>query len=313
MLLPSCCSCTPAPPSALSTMMNWPALALLISPPVAPARLKFTAEPMTTKFCAFAWKVQESGAIGPAVTMTSVAPALGEGRRLAGGHRGSTRGRVGPVGAEVVVGSRGRAPGAAPGVALRGRRQRHGGQRRAGEQRRAQDGVTASVVAPPQCRAPAPHGAPRLDSPPASPRGRHFTRHSRAGQSLAHRWRRLRDDAPAVLGLQQGEIVDEEARRQRTFDLGEGRHRAGLVDRHDAVVARVSLRLRRGTRAHHVEPFVARHVGDFAVLFRIEMRHRVKRRGDLVGIAFVQSVEIGPERLLDRGGFAGHVPSLIVR
>ena len=76
MLLPSCCSCTPAPPSALSTMMNWPALALLISPPVAPARLKFTGEPMTTKFCAFAWKVQESGAIGPAVTMTSVAPAL---------------------------------------------------------------------------------------------------------------------------------------------------------------------------------------------------------------------------------------------
>ncbi len=75
VLLPSCCTWTPATnsPILLKIEIVWPELALSMMPPFVPARLKLTAAPPITKGCAVALKVQESGATG-AATITELIP-----------------------------------------------------------------------------------------------------------------------------------------------------------------------------------------------------------------------------------------------
>src|SRR5579883_1497338 len=109
----------------------------------------------------------------------------------------------------------------------------------------------------------------------------------------------LGDDAPAAVDAQQAQIIRIEARRPRRAQGCEGRALAGRSNRQNRVVAALAERLRARSRAH------ARQIGLEVVIVqallgrRIEMAAGMKDLPHLLGIAFIESVEIRTQRLRD--------------
>ncbi|MES2197957.1 MAG: hypothetical protein V4517_26340 [Pseudomonadota bacterium] len=60
----------------LAIVIDWPAFALLMTPPLGPARLKLMSAPLITYACEFELNVQESGAMGPPDSGKLVAPVV---------------------------------------------------------------------------------------------------------------------------------------------------------------------------------------------------------------------------------------------
>ena len=116
----------------------------------------------------------------------------------------------------------------------------------------------------------------------------------------------LRDDAPALIGLHQGQIVGEVARRDRAVDRGECGMRARLMDRDDAVPARQPLAGRRLPARDPVEVILPRPVGHRFPVGEVKMRAFMEHSLELGDITVVEAVEIVLKRCLD-GGNAGVV------
>src|SRR5579871_721917 len=117
---------------------------------------------------------------------------------------------------------------------------------------------------------------------------------------LRHRVEGLGDDLPAAVGLEQGEVVGEVARRDLALDLRERGARAGEVDRHDAVAPLAAAVLGRLAALDHLEPVGAREVRGLAVgAHAVEMRGRMEGLAELLRVALVQAVEIRLQHLLD--------------
>ena len=107
-------------------------------------------------------------------------------------------------------------------------------------------------------------------------------------------------DLPLSLDLEETEVIREVARRDLTLQLYERRRRRALVDLDDLVVARKPSRLCGRAAADRFQPFVTGQWRERAVLLVRQRTRRMEDGGELVGIAFVQSVEISL-----RGGFDG--------
>src|SRR4029434_4071949 len=97
-------------------------------------------------------------------------------------------------------------------------------------------------------------------------------------------------------------------------DLGDRRGRAGEVDRHDAIGTRAALGLTGRPAFHHLEPLAAWPVAGLSVAARgVEMRGEMEHLAELLGVAFVETVEIDLQHLLDRRDFRAHRLSSVFR
>src|SRR5216683_973583 len=114
---------------------------------------------------------------------------------------------------------------------------------------------------------------------------------------------RFGDDLPAVGKLHRHQIVGEIARRQLAAHLDEGGGFVGSVDGDDEILARLAFRFRGGPLPDPIQP--NRHGKDLqlALFQRAQVGGGVEDRTELVGVAFVEGVEI----VLDHGFDAGTV------
>ena len=94
------------------------------------------------------------------------------------------------------------------------------------------------------------------------------------------------------------------------FTRARALHVASLLT---SVGARAAFGLSRRPAFHHLEPVGARHVGGLAITARaVEMRRRVERLAELPGVAFIKTVEIDLQHLLDCSDLGTHdLPSLV--
>src|ERR1700730_7342610 len=138
--------------------------------------------------------------------------------------------------------------------------------------------------------------------PPPNWRGRQARsmRHSSLPHVVAVRFG---DDLPAVGELHRHQIVGEVARRQLAAYLDEGGGFVGAVDGDDEVLARLAFRFGGRPLPDPIQP--NRHGKDFqlALFQRAQIGGGVEDRTELVGVAFVEGVEI----VLDHGFDAGTV------
>src|SRR6185437_15666615 len=107
---------------------------------------------------------------------------------------------------------------------------------------------------------------------------------------LRHRMEGLGDHLPAAVGLEQGQVVGEVARRDLAFDLGEGGARAGEVDRDDAVAPLAAAVLGRLAALDHLERILLHESAKVLVGAREVRRlavgaHAVEVRGRMKGLA----------------------------
>src|SRR6185312_10090724 len=114
---------------------------------------------------------------------------------------------------------------------------------------------------------------------------------------------RLRDDSPAVGEFHRDQIVGEIAGRQLASHLDERGGFVGTVDAHDDILARLALGLGGWPRSDAIEPVRNGENLQFAFFQPAQVGARVEDFAKLVGIAFIQAVEI----LLDHGFDAGTI------
>src|SRR5205085_11266654 len=107
----------------------------------------------------------------------------------------------------------------------------------------------------------------------------------------------FRDDLPAILQFHRHQIVGEISRRQLATRLDEGRVVVGAVDGDDEILTRLAFRLGRRPLPDPGQPIRHGENFQFALLHPAQVGRGVKHLAHLVGIAFVQGIEI----LLDRG------------
>src|SRR5258708_19319793 len=97
---------------------------------------------------------------------------------------------------------------------------------------------------------------------------------------------------PDISEFHRHQIVGKIARRQLAAPLDEGGGFMGAVDGDDKILARLAFSLGGWPLADTTEP--VRHGEDlqFAFLQRAQVGRRMEDRAELVGIAFVERVEI---------------------
>src|SRR4030081_464756 len=108
---------------------------------------------------------------------------------------------------------------------------------------------------------------------------------------------RLRDDLPSVGEFHFDQIVGEVARRQLAAHLDEGGGIVGAVNGHDEILAPLALGLGRWPLPDAIQPVGHGQNLKLALFQPAQVGRWMKYRAELVGAAFVKTVEI----VLDHG------------
>src|ERR1700694_4178317 len=116
----------------------------------------------------------------------------------------------------------------------------------------------------------------------------------------------LGDDLPSVVKLHRHQIVGEVARRQLAAHLDEGGGFIGAIDGHDEILARLALGPGGWPLSHAIQPVGHTEDLQLALFQPAQVGGGVEDRLELVGIAFVQPVEIMVDHGFDGGSVMTH-------
>src|ERR1700676_3721155 len=116
----------------------------------------------------------------------------------------------------------------------------------------------------------------------------------------------FRDDLPAVGEFHRHQIVGEIAWRQLAADLDEGGGFVGAVDGDDKILARLAFGLGRGPLSDQAHPIRHGENLQLALFHHTQVGCGMEDRAQLVGIAFIERVEIVLDHGFDGGTVMAH-------